>query len=197
MINLAKSEQLIRLPKEKLSTVVRALSGHDFCSQHTSLLEKQSHAPCSHCKGGEESPSHLILHCPRYIHYRAQIFGSYTKDIMHTWTASQVACFLSEPSISEKGQCTDDSNLQPMGGNQILLLGYHWWAANGLPTRWYNDFSFSLRLAKSLEGMLFRLRHDWSHTSLCLRERQTQTQKMTLCMLTTWARDLGLRQAYT
>ena len=64
-----------------------------------------------HCKRDEESPSHLILHCPKYLHYRAQVFGSYTQDIIQTWTASQVARFLSEPSISEEGKCTDDSNL--------------------------------------------------------------------------------------
>ena len=100
-IAISKSEKLLRLSKETLGRVVRALSGHDFRSRHNAVLEKQLPPPCSACKQAEESPSHLILHCPKFIHFRAQTFGSYTQDIVRTRKAEQVVTFISDPLISE------------------------------------------------------------------------------------------------
>ena len=99
-INLRKSEKLIKLSKEALGKAVRALSGHDFRPRHTAILEKQLPLSCKFCKTSEESPSHLILHCPKFNHFRAQTFGSYTRDIVQSWTAKQVVAFVSDPLIS-------------------------------------------------------------------------------------------------
>ena len=100
-IALKKSAKLLQLSKEALGKAVRALSGHDFRSRHNAVLEKQVPPPCSLCKQMEESPSHLILHCPKLIYFRAQTFGSYTQNIVQSWTAHQVVTFVSDPLISE------------------------------------------------------------------------------------------------
>ena len=100
-ISLKKSAKLIKLSKEALGKAVRALSNHDFRPRHNAVLEKQIPPPCSLCKQMEESPSHLILHCPKLTHFRAQTFGSYTRNIVQTWTAQQVVTFVSDPLISE------------------------------------------------------------------------------------------------
>ena len=96
-----KSAKLMRLSKDTLGKVVRALSGHDFRSRHNAVLEKQIPPACSLCKQEEESPSHLILHCPKLNHFRAQTFGSYTQNIVYSWKAEQVVAFISDPLISE------------------------------------------------------------------------------------------------
>ena len=51
-----------------------------------------------------------------------------------------------------------------MGGNQILLLGYHYQVAYWLLGRWCNDFHVVSRLAKSHMGMLICSRRAWYHT---------------------------------
>ena len=100
-IDLKKSSCLWRLSKDSIGKAVRALSGHDFRTRHSAILEKTLPPSCRLCKMEEETASHLILHCPKLNHFRAQVFGSYTKDIVRTWKAKQVVAFISEPSISE------------------------------------------------------------------------------------------------
>ena len=99
--NPKASLELSLLSKQTLGIVGRALTGHDFRPRHAAILEKTPPPSCSFCWREEESPSHLILTCPRFNHLRANIFGSYTADIIRTWTVKQIVAFLSEPSISE------------------------------------------------------------------------------------------------
>ena len=100
--NVKKGEDITRLSKHAIGIAVRAVTGHDFRPRHVHVLNKQVPPSCSFCLTEEESPSHLILKCPRFNHLRAFIFGSYTADIIRTWTVSQIVTFFSEPSISEE-----------------------------------------------------------------------------------------------
>ena len=86
----------------KIGPLVRALTGHDFGTRHKAILEKVSPPSCSFCWTEEESFSHLLLSCPSFNNTRADIFGSYTADIIHSWTTEQVVSFLSVQSITDR-----------------------------------------------------------------------------------------------
>ena len=64
----ANSNDILRLSKDQIGMVVRALTGHDHRSRHKAILDKLPPPPCGLCKEYEGSPSHLILKCPRLNH---------------------------------------------------------------------------------------------------------------------------------
>ena len=101
-LKLNNSKQILKLPKNKIGPLVRALTGHDFGTRHKAILEKVSPPSCSFCWTEEESFSHLLLSCPSFNNTRADIFGSYTADIIHSWTTEQVVSFLSVQSITDR-----------------------------------------------------------------------------------------------
>ena len=99
-IDLNKGHGVANLTKRQIGPVVRALTGHDFRGRHTAILEKTLTPACRFCKMGEETPSHVILYCPRLTNLRARCFLSYTGQIIQSWTPLQMASFLLEPTIS-------------------------------------------------------------------------------------------------
>ena len=99
-IDLNRSRGVVNLSKRQIGPVVRALTGHDFRGRHQAILDKTLTPACRFCKMGEETPSHVILYCPRLMNLRAQCFLTHTGQIIQSWTPLQMASFLLEPTIS-------------------------------------------------------------------------------------------------
>ena len=99
-----RSNDIIKLSKNQIGPLVRALTGHDHRTRHNSILAGELPPSCRLCLTEEESPEHLILHCPTLLHQRAYSFRSYNADIVRTWSVEQMAGFLSTPSIVDMEQ---------------------------------------------------------------------------------------------
>ena len=99
-IDLNKSYGICKLSKSHIRSVIRAVTGHGHRGRHEAILNKLTEPPCRFCHEGVETPSHIVLECPRFNQHRAQTFQTFTGNIILSWTAEQLAFFLSEPSIS-------------------------------------------------------------------------------------------------
>ena len=111
-INLKKSQEIIKLPKNSVSILVRALSGHDHRNRHNTLIESgKDEGICRLCRQEVETSSHIILECPRLLQVRIDNFKTHDADtIVRTWEVEQMASFLSVSHIAEMEQ-EDYSNL--------------------------------------------------------------------------------------
>ena len=104
-IDLKRSSELTQLSKEAISITVRAITGHDHRSRHKGLIAGESEGKCRFCNGEPETPSHIILYCPRLLNLRAQKFLSYdAESIVQSWEAKQLAAFLTVEHIAAMEQ---------------------------------------------------------------------------------------------
>ena len=91
--------------------MVRALTGHDHRNRHSRLMDGSDDGVCTLCNTELETPSHIILTCPRLIQIRANTFKRYQADlIVQSWEVKQMVSFLAVEHIAAMEQ-EDYSNL--------------------------------------------------------------------------------------
>ena len=104
-INLERSREIVKLSKEAISRTIRALTGHDHRKRHNGLVDKEMEGKCRFCDLELETASHIILHCPKLLQARSQIFLSYdAESIVQSWEAKQMAAFLTVEHIAAMEQ---------------------------------------------------------------------------------------------
>ena len=104
-INLKHSAEITNLHKNTIGPVVRALTGHDHRNRHKLLLEGADIGTCRLCHESLETPSHVILECPRLTEARLETFRTYNADtIVQSWVTSQMAAFLTVEHIAAMEQ---------------------------------------------------------------------------------------------
>jgi ribonuclease HI len=78
--NVSVSKYLLNLDRSKLSSLVRALSGHCRFNYHMSKLGLASNPLCPQCESDADTPYHLICLCPYYALVRFEKFGKHVLD---------------------------------------------------------------------------------------------------------------------
>ena len=101
-VDISKSAKFMKMSREHVSRIVRAITGHDFRRKHEGLVKNGGDTNCRFCREETESSSHIIIDCPRLAlkrsHYFKRPLGlSITPD----WEPKQLAAFLLDPTISE------------------------------------------------------------------------------------------------
>ena len=101
-INLSKSTKLVKMDRETLGKLIRAISGHDFRKRHEGLVKGIAVSNCRFCDNEEESSHHIINRCPRLAEKRMEHFRTpMGTEVNPNWQPEQLAAFLSYPTISE------------------------------------------------------------------------------------------------
>ena len=100
-----KSNEIVKLHKHSIGRVVRALTGHDHRNRHNNLLEGNDTGACRFCNAELETPSHIILHCPRLLQTRIEHFKSFEADtIVRSWDVKRLTSFLTVEHIAAMEQ---------------------------------------------------------------------------------------------
>ena len=104
-INLKKSRAITKLHKNSIGPVVRALTGHDHRNRHNKLLEGEDNGLCRLCQTELETPSHIILYCPRLQQTRIDKLKHYDADtIVQSWDVEELTSFLTVEHIAAMEQ---------------------------------------------------------------------------------------------
>ena len=104
-INLRKSQNIVKLHKNTIDLVVRAITGHDHRNRHTALLLGTGTEKCRFCNLEPETPSHIILTCPRLTQLRTATFKTpLANSIVQSWEVSQLTTFLTVEHIAAMEQ---------------------------------------------------------------------------------------------
>ena len=95
-IDRGKSKELLELPRNRISITVGALTGHCLIGAHARRFNAPAFDFCRCCldEEEEESPQHLLLHCPALARLRLKHLGSYFFNSL-----SELAC-VSPTSVS-------------------------------------------------------------------------------------------------
>ena len=101
-INLSKSAEIVKMTRNNIGMMVRAITGHDFRRRHESLVKGTLEGNCRLCGTEEETSDHIVNRCPRVANMRMEIFRTpMGADVTPHWKPEQLAAFLSDPTISE------------------------------------------------------------------------------------------------
>ena len=104
-INIKNSNEILKLHKNTIGPVVRALTGHDHRKRHNLLLEGNDIGLCRFCSEQLETPAHVVLECPRLHQLRIEKFKKYTADaIVQSWETKQLVSFLTVEHIAAMEQ---------------------------------------------------------------------------------------------
>ena len=87
---------LINLSRKDLGLMTQLITGHCRLNRHESLINKDVNPICRKCekKDSEETPIHLIVHCPKLMKKRKECFGEHFGDKHSKWTVYQLFNFM-------------------------------------------------------------------------------------------------------
>ena len=78
--------------------MIQIITGHCFLNRHESLINKNVSPKCRKCekikKVEEETPIHLIVHCPELKDKRKECFGEQFGHKNSKWTVHQLFNFM-------------------------------------------------------------------------------------------------------
>ena len=90
--------------QNKISRIVRFITGHCFMNRHNTLIDKgyaaldDPEAQCRLCEEAEESPAHLITECPVLNNVRVNTLYSWQLDTPPPWSPELIK-FIDDPNI--------------------------------------------------------------------------------------------------
>lgn len=92
------SQQIMRLNRRSLSTLVQIITGHNFMNRHNAVIGDTEDPTCRLCMEDEETTLHIVAECPALARRRQEIFEvPFLTTPLH-WTP-QMSAFLSGASI--------------------------------------------------------------------------------------------------
>ena len=98
--NKGKSEQIMKLDRVMLSTMVQWLTGFTFLNRHEFIVGKLDFNECRYCFLEEETSSHLITDCEVLWQERVDSFRQFFLDKSRpTWSVPCLVKYLTSPTI--------------------------------------------------------------------------------------------------
>lgn len=80
LVSQKRTEELLKLPKYRLSVLIGILTGHCLIGPHARRLRVTAFDFCRSCQDEEEeeTPQHLLLCCPAFARQRFKFLGGYS-----------------------------------------------------------------------------------------------------------------------
>ena len=106
VLDVAKSRELLSLPKSRLSATVGIITGHCPLGVHALRLKIRHELHCRSCLEEElESPEHIMLQCPAFARLRHKLLGSYflnSLEDLKTISLARISRFITESATLER-----------------------------------------------------------------------------------------------
>jgi ribonuclease HI len=100
-LDLARSDQVIKLNRKLFSNVVQLITGHNFLKRHEALMDPSKDPECRLCMEDEETSFHVVAECPALAAVRYRTFGAIHLDAPLDMSVSGVCLFLRETFIGK------------------------------------------------------------------------------------------------
>ena len=108
--DLVKSKLILQMNRKEIGLFIQFITGHGWLNRHVALLNQEwdvetklERGLCRLCLEDEETPVHLVCHCPALVTERLEVFGigRYTDYPPPAWSPEQLLRFLRVPHIDE------------------------------------------------------------------------------------------------
>ena len=104
-----KARGILRLSRGYLTTIVRAITGHNFLGRHQNKVDPEISKICRFCEGEEETFYHFLTECEPLTQMRTDIFLDKPHPPDNSWSIFKLKQFILEPIIY--GTLTSKSGL--------------------------------------------------------------------------------------
>ena len=99
--NPGKAKFVYKLARLELGRLVRIVTGHNNLRFFQTKLGLTKTPICRFCGEGNETITHIMVHCPRFMTLRNDMFGDQIPDSRMTWSVRGLLDFSYNPGINE------------------------------------------------------------------------------------------------
>jgi ribonuclease HI len=111
-IDLKKSQELIQLPRDQLSRIIRITTGHNFMNRHKAIIDNSLTNKCRLCQQNKEDSEHIVAECEPLWRIRLEAFNHPFLDSPIPWEAAQLNKFLKNRNVMN----LEDEDFRPVLG---------------------------------------------------------------------------------
>ena len=94
-----KARGILRLSRGYLTTMVRAITGHNFLGKHQNKIDPGKSKACRFCEQEEETFHHLLTGCEPLAPIRTDIYLDKPHPNDNSWSIAKLKQFMLEPKI--------------------------------------------------------------------------------------------------